>query len=62
MAPFTTEILKGFLSVFLLDMGITSGRKIKSCLSNGVYPIAFAIIVLFTNDFLGFIGFADDYW
>ncbi|MDC1451056.1 sodium-dependent bicarbonate transport family permease [Vicingaceae bacterium] len=27
--PFTTELFKGFLSVFLLDMGITSGKKLS---------------------------------
>jgi hypothetical protein len=28
--PFITDIFKGFLAVFLLDMGITSGRKLKA--------------------------------
>ena len=27
--PFTTDLFKGFLAVFLLDMGITSGGKLK---------------------------------
>ena len=27
--PFTTDIFKGFLAIFLLDMGITSGKKLK---------------------------------
>lgn len=27
--PFTTDIFKGFLAVFLLDMGIVSGRKLS---------------------------------
>jgi len=25
--PFTTDIFKGFLVIFLLDMGMTSGKK-----------------------------------
>ena len=27
--PFTNDLFKGFLAIFLLDMGITSGRKLK---------------------------------
>ena len=27
--PFTTDIFKGFLAIFLLDMGIGSGKKTK---------------------------------
>lgn len=42
--PFTTDIFKGFLAIFLLDMGIVSGRKIRALISNGVEPIAFALI------------------
>ena len=47
--PFTTDIFKGFLAVFLLDMGITSGRKLSSFLENGWSPTLFAIIVPFLN-------------
>lgn len=43
--PFTTDIFKGFLAVFLLDMGITSGRKLKDFLKNGWYGFFFSIIV-----------------
>ena len=28
--PFTTYIFKGFLAIFLLDMGIVSGRKLTA--------------------------------
>lgn len=38
--PFTTEF-KGFLAVFLLDMGTTSGRKLSSFLENGWSPPPF---------------------
>jgi uncharacterized protein len=31
--PFTTDIFKGFLAIFLLDMGINSGKKLKSFFS-----------------------------
>ncbi|MEM9649749.1 MAG: sodium-dependent bicarbonate transport family permease, partial [Bacteroidota bacterium] len=41
--PFTTDIFKGFLAVFLLDMGITSGKKIKSFLNKGWFALIFSI-------------------
>lgn len=47
--PFTTDIFKGFLAVFLLDMGITSGRKIKTLFEQGWFPILFAVIVPLIN-------------
>ncbi|MDF1673726.1 MAG: sodium-dependent bicarbonate transport family permease [Vicingaceae bacterium] len=47
--PFTTDIFKGFLAVFLLDMGITSGKKIKALLKNGWFTFLFAIIVPLVN-------------
>ena len=47
--PFTTDIFKGFLAVFLLDMGITSGRKLSSFWQNGKFPMAFAIGVPLLN-------------
>lgn len=47
--PFTTDLFKGFLAIFLLDMGITSGRKLKSFFSFGIFPMAFAIIVPLVN-------------
>lgn len=42
--PFTTDIFKGFLAIFLLDMGIISGKKIKALISNGIQPIIFALL------------------
>jgi hypothetical protein len=47
--PFTTDIFKGFLAVFLLDMGITSGRKLSSFWGNGWFPVVFAIVVPLVN-------------
>lgn len=47
--PFTTDIFKGFLAVFLLDMGITSGQKIGSLLKKGWFALLFAIIVPLVN-------------
>ncbi|MCF8277888.1 MAG: sodium-dependent bicarbonate transport family permease [Flavobacteriales bacterium] len=55
--PFTTDIFKGFLAVFLLDMGITSGKKLSAFWSNGWFPFAFAVIVpLFNGCFVSVIS------
>jgi len=42
--PFTNDLFKGFLAIFLLDMGIISGRKIRAFISNGPVPFLFAMI------------------
>lgn len=47
--PFTTDIFKGFLAVFLLDMGITSGKKLKSFLKNGWFSLLFALVIPIIN-------------
>ncbi|WKN42372.1 sodium-dependent bicarbonate transport family permease [Tunicatimonas pelagia] len=49
IAPFTTDIFKGFLAVFLLDMGIVSGRKLSSFLENGWFSLLFAVIIPLIN-------------
>ncbi|HLP65197.1 sodium-dependent bicarbonate transport family permease [Flavobacterium sp.] len=47
--PFTNDLFKGFLAIFLLDMGITSGKKLKSFFSYGWFPFAFAMIIPLVN-------------
>lgn len=47
--PFTNDIFKGFLAIFLLDMGIVSGRKLSSFTNNGFFPLIFAIIIPLIN-------------
>ncbi|MGA9638252.1 sodium-dependent bicarbonate transport family permease [Flavobacterium sp.] len=47
--PFTNDLFKGFLAIFLLDMGITSGKKLKSFFSFGWFPFLFAIIIPLVN-------------
>lgn len=47
--PFTNDLFKGFLAIFLLDMGITSGRKLKAFFSFGLFPFAFAVIIPLLN-------------
>ena len=50
--PFTNDLFKGFLAIFLLDMGITSGKKLKSFFSFGTFPIVFAILIPLINGVL----------
>lgn len=47
--PFTNDLFKGFLAIFLLDMGITSGRKLKAFFSFGWFPFIFAILIPIIN-------------
>lgn len=47
--PFTNDLFKGFLAIFLLDMGITSGKKLKAFFSFGFFPFAFAFIIPLVN-------------
>jgi len=47
--PFVTDIFKGFLAVFLLDMGINSGRKLKAFFKYGYFTTAFAILIPLIN-------------
>jgi hypothetical protein len=47
--PFTNDLFKGFLAIFLLDMGITSGRKLKSFFSFGWFPFLFAVTIPLIN-------------
>ncbi len=42
--PFTTDIFKGFLALFLLDMGIVSGHKLNDFFKSGWYSLFFAVI------------------
>jgi hypothetical protein len=47
--PFTNDLFKGFLAIFLLDMGISSGRKLKSFFSFGWFPAFFALLIPLLN-------------
>lgn len=47
--PFTTDIFKGFLAIFLLDMGIASGRKLNTFLSGGMFAVVFAVLIPLLN-------------
>lgn len=47
--PFTNDLFKGFLAIFLLDMGITSGKKLKAFFSFGWFPLLFALLIPLIN-------------
>jgi hypothetical protein len=47
--PFTTDIFKGFLAIFLLEMGMVSGRNLSSFFRFGWFAPLFAIFVPLVN-------------
>jgi hypothetical protein len=47
--PFTTDLFKGFLAIFLLDMGIESGKKLNDFFKSGRFTTAFAILIPLLN-------------
>lgn len=47
--PFTTDIFKGFLAIFLLDMGIESGKKLNDFFKNGWFTAIFALVIPLIN-------------
>ncbi len=47
--PFTTDIFKGFLSLFLLEMGMVTAKRIKGFKKYGLFLFAFGIIVPLIN-------------
>lgn len=47
--PFTNDLFKGFLAIFLLYMGIESGKKLDTFFKNGWFPILFAIFIPLLN-------------
>jgi hypothetical protein len=47
--PFTTDMFKGFLAIFLLDMGIVSGRKLEDFIKSGWFAVVFAIAIPLVN-------------
>lgn len=47
--PFTTDIFKGFLAIFLLEMGMVTAQKISAFKKYGWFAPTFAILVPFVN-------------
>ena len=49
LAPFTSDIFRGMLCLFLLDMGIVSARRLGGLRQLGLFPVAFATLVPLVN-------------
>ena len=47
--PFTTDIFKGFLALFLLEMGMVTAKRFKAFKHYGWFAGAFAIVIPFIN-------------
>jgi len=47
--PFTTDIFKGFLAIFLLEMGMVTARRFAAFKKYGWFAPAFGIVVPFIN-------------
>ena len=47
--PFTTDIFKGFLAIFLLEMGMVTARRFSAFRKYGWFASAFAIIIPMIN-------------
>ena len=53
--PFTGDIFKGVLCLFLLDMGLVSARRISGLKKLGAFPIGFAVLVPLLNAGFGIL-------
>ena len=60
--PFTTDIFKGFLSLFLLEMGMVTATRIKGFKKYGMFLFFFGILVpLFNGMIVAYVsGFITD--
>jgi hypothetical protein len=50
--PFTTDIFKGFLALFLLEMGMVTARRIKGFKKHGIFLFIFGIAIPLINGIL----------
>lgn len=53
--PFTGDIFKGVLCLFLLDMGLVSARRISGLKNLGAFPIGFAVLIPLLNAGFGIL-------
>lgn len=57
--PFTTDIFKGFLAIFLLEMGMVTARRIQAFKKYGWFAFLFAILIPCINGSL--VAFCSGY-
>jgi uncharacterized protein len=55
LRPFTEDIFKGVLSLFLLDMGLVSARHLGATKGMGLFPLAFATLIPLLNAGIGIL-------
>ncbi len=53
LAPFTQDLFKGVLTVFLLDMGLIAGRRLSALRDTGIKLVLFALLIPLVNAALG---------
>lgn len=49
VAPFSEQLFKGILSLFMLDMGLLAGKRISGLRSRGAFLVAFGILIPLVN-------------
>jgi hypothetical protein len=47
--PFTTDIFKGFLAIFLLEMGMTTAKRFSGFMKQGLFLILFSVLIPLIN-------------
>jgi hypothetical protein len=47
--PFTTDIFKGFLAIFLLEMGMVTAKRISAFKEYGKFSVLFAVVIPLVN-------------
>lgn len=47
--PFTTDIFKGFLAIFLLEMGMITAKRFNAFRKYGLFVFAFAVLIPLIN-------------
>jgi hypothetical protein len=57
--PFTTDIFKGFLAIFLLEMGMVTAKRFSAFIKYGWFASLFAIIIPAINGCV--VAFASQY-
>jgi uncharacterized protein len=53
LKPFTQDMFKGFLSIFMLDMGILAAERISDIKGNRLVVAGFALILPMANSLFG---------
>ncbi len=55
LKPFTNDIFKGILCLFLLDMGLVSARRLGGLRKLGAFVVGFAVLIPLLNAAIGLV-------